>query len=480
MKRKIITSVMILAIMLAAVNIGAVFAGAYDTPFTTAITYQNVGNAATEQLEIWFYANVDQETPTVISRPNLAAGAGTSVFVGGLSEIDPGFQGTAIVVADQPMMATLVQVPQAGTPVKSRPLSNGFAAGTEDSLIPTVNKNVFGTQTTVFSVQNTGSADTPVTVKLYDLDSNIDLTINETLKQGTGMYVDLYELASLGDTWTGSAVVETSGGSIVTSAMESQLVGNGSRAFEGVGEGGLTIYMPSALCQYGPQNISTFFAIQNTSLTTSTSVTTSYYDTDGVKQGEVTNSIGPGAKQSLQTCNNTFSGFLGSAVVESTTTPIIVMGKAEGVVGGSTGIFTAFVGFDTASNNVALPYVRWATNTNFTNNNGQRTYLAIQNIGSSTIGVGELTIQYIDKFGNLVTTHTNDTAIGPGIKFNSYATLGSPSVSEFGYYSDGSAGGSAIVQGPSGSELAVIARVQGYNTYNGLETGEDYNGMDMP
>jgi hypothetical protein len=479
MKRKVITSVMVLAIMLAAINVGAVFAGAYDTAFTTAITYQNVGSAATQQLEIWFYDSPGQDTPIVIPRPNLAAGAGTSVFVGGLSDIDPGFQGTAIVVADQPMLATLVQVPPDGTPVRSRPLSNGFASGTEDSLIPTVNKNMFGTSTTVFSVQNTGSTDTAVTVKLYDLDSNIDLTINETLKSGAGMYVDAYEQAALGDTWTGSAVVETSGGSIVTSAMESQLVGNGARAFEGVGEGGLTIYMPSALCQRGPQKISTFFAIQNTSLTNSTNVTTSYYDTDGVKQGEVTNNIGPGAKQSLQTCNNTFTGFLGSAVVESTSQPIIVMGKAESNIGGNIGIYSAFIGFESASNNVALPYVRWATNNDFTNNNGQRTYLAIQNIGDTTIAVGELTIQYIDRNGNLVTTHTNDTAIAPGIKFNSKAIDGTPTITEFGYYHPG-AGGSAIVQGPSGSELAVIARVQGFDTFTGLENGEDYNGMDMP
>ena len=147
------------------------------------------------------------------------------------------------------------------------------------------------------------------------------------------------------------------------------------------------------------------------------------------------------------------------------------MGKAEG-----NGIYSAFVGFNEATSKIGLPYVRWATDTDFLYNNGQRTYIAIQNIGGTTIPAGGLTIKYYDRDGVLQATDTNPTSIADGIKYNSNANKAG--LSEFGYYHPG-AGGSAIVEGPSGSQLAIIARVQGFDASTWLDNGEDYNGMDI-
>ena len=166
MKKKIGSIILILAVAFVSLNVGTAFAGAYDTPFTTAITYQNVGTSETTQLEIWFYDSPEDTVPTIISRPNLAAGAGTSIWIANL-DIPEGFQGTAIMVSDQPLLATLVQVPPSEGTVRSRPLSNGFSSGTEDTLVATVNKNKFGTSTTTFSVQNVGSSDTEVDITFY-------------------------------------------------------------------------------------------------------------------------------------------------------------------------------------------------------------------------------------------------------------------------------------------------------------------------
>ncbi len=71
-----------IALVLAVASVGVAGAqSAYQTTFTTSITFQNVGTQpATIQFQ--FY-NQGSSTPVVVTRP-LAAGAGSSLFVGGL------------------------------------------------------------------------------------------------------------------------------------------------------------------------------------------------------------------------------------------------------------------------------------------------------------------------------------------------------------------------------------------------------------
>ena len=169
MKFRVFSIFLILAVVAFGLNVGSAFAQAYDTAFTTSITYQNVGTAATTQLEVWFYESASDTSPTIIPRNNLNTGAGTSLYIGGLNQIAQGFRGTAILVSDQPLLATLVQLPQNSPSVKNRPLSNGFSSGSEDTLIPTVIKNAFGgAWYTIFSVQNVGPSATSVDIKFYN------------------------------------------------------------------------------------------------------------------------------------------------------------------------------------------------------------------------------------------------------------------------------------------------------------------------
>jgi hypothetical protein len=255
--------------------------------------------------------------------------------------------------------------------------------------------------------------------------------------------------------------------------MEMQVIGTGTRAFEGLGSGAMKLYMPSSLCNYGPNLTTTNYAVQNVNAGGgSTNVTIEYFDKNGTKTGDETKAIGPGAKASFLTCNQNSDGFTGSAVITRTAEPIVAMCKAVG-----TGLFTAYVGFGSASNNVALPYVRWATQSDFYYNGGQRTYIAIQNIGSSTIPAGTIQVQYIDRNGAILATHTISTALDAGSKANSNANLAG--LSEFGYYHPGY-GGSVKITGPGGSQLAAIARVQGWNPNVWQAVAEDYNGMDIP
>ncbi len=465
MKKKLFATVLTLSLLLAAALPMVAFAGAYDTAFTTAITYQNVDTAATTNLQILFYDGPTDTSPTVITRPNLAAGAGTSLFIGGLSEIGPNFQGSAVMSSDRMLVATLVQLPQSSTTVKNRPLSNGFKAGGPQSLIASVLKNQYDT-TTRFSVQNVGGTPVSVAIDFYNTSAVKVHTINTNIESGSAYLVDAGTISALGTSFNGSAVITATGGDIVSTALELEIVGVGAKAFEGVAAGSTTFYMPSALC--GAYGANTAYAVQNTSLTTSTSVEVLY--SNGRSE---TQSIGPGAKKSFVACNATGmpTGFSGAAVITSDTTPVIAVGKAYG-----SGLATAFVGASAGSQYLALPYVRWATDADYAGGLGQRTFITIQNIGSSDLASGSVKVDYIDKNGAVVATHTLG-AISQGGKTNSSASAAG--LTEFGKYSDGSYGGGAIVYGPSGAELAVVGRVS-TQTGPGTYVAEDYNGIDIP
>ena len=368
------------------------------------------------------------------------------------------------------MVATLVQVPQGSTTIKNRPLSNGFSSGTANSLLATVTKNAFQQQQyTVFSVQNAGTSATDVAIKFYNTSATLVHTINTNLQPGAGYVVDAGSVSQLGATFNGSAVIESTGGSIVSSAMELYSNGTGSNAFEGVGTGSMKFYMPSALCNFSALIQNTYYAVQNTSLTQSTTVTVTY--SNGATQST---SIGPGAKASFTTCSATgmSSGFSGSATVESNTTNVIAVGK---VAGG--GLSTAYVGFSSGASKLALPYVRYGSNTNYNSGLVPRTYIAIQNVGTTTI-TDNILVKYIDRDGVVLGTHTITTDVPVAGKVNSNAT--NAGLVEFGYYGSGQFGGGVIIEGPAGSQLAAVARVVTAVTVSASTAGEDYNGIAVP
>jgi hypothetical protein len=468
--RLIVTALVILTIAFAGIVPNAQ-AQAYSTSYTTSITYQNVGPVATTTLQVLFYALSTTTTPITITRPNLASGAGTSLFIGSLSEISAGFRGSAVMEADQPLIATLVQLPQGSATVKNRPLSNGFPDGAAQSMIASVLKNTFDT-TTVFSVQNVDSQKNDITIKFYDTSAALTDTITASIESGTAFYVDAGLEAGLGASFNGSVVITAlrsnlTGGKIISSAMEMEIVGTGTKAFEGVAVGSTTLYMPSALCDaFGGTN--TAYAVQNTSLITATNVTVTYSNS-----ATETQNILPGAKKSFVACNATgmVSGFSGSATVFSDTTPVVAIGKAYGL-----GLSTAFNGVSSGSAHVGLPYVRWASDANWAAGTQQRVNMTIQNVGSAAI-TGDIVVQYIDRDGVVVGTHTISTGLAVGSKVNSNAS--NAGLSEFGVYVGPQFGGGALITAPAGSQIAVVARVS-TQVSAGLFASEDYNGQATP
>lgn len=464
--RKQLLALSVVVVLVTALIPSVTLAQAYVTPFTTSITYQNVGSSSATII-VQFYESPTDTTPIEIARPALAPNASTSLFVGSLSDVTSGFRGSAIIQSDQPILATMVQLPQGTTPgTRNRPLSNGFSVGgAAQVLIATVLKNQYDT-TTQFSVQNTGSTANDLTFRFYNTSAVQVHSFTQNVQPGAAYFVDAGLIPGLGVSFNGSAVVETVGGSIVGGAMELSTTGSGASAFEGVGAGAMKVYMPSALCAAFGANTS--FAVQNTSLTSPTNVTVTY--SNGVEDSKP---IAPGAKVSFVACSapGMAAGFSGSAVVESTTTPIIAIGKAYG-----SGLSTAFVGVSDGASQIALPYVRWANNANWASGTQQRVFLTIQNIGTTDLAAGAVTVKYLNKDGVQEGTIHSLPAIAAGAKANSTAAMAG--LAEFGI-NGGNYGGGAIISAPAGAQLAVVARVS-TQIAPGQFASEDYNGMPLP
>lgn len=445
---------------------------AYQTSFTTAITYQNVGTGAAD-IEIYFYPNYETTTPIQYTPPQLGQGQSASLFLGNVSSITAGFQGSAVISSNQPLVATLVQVPQGSTTVFARPMTNGFSDGSNVALIATFLKNQYGSHSKI-SIQNIDTQVNNVSIKFYNLAATQVHEINQAIQPGASLYIDAAGIEELGTSFNGSVVAtakrsDNSDGKIVGSSIEFDITGTGAKAFESVSQGADTLYMPSALCNiYGGQN--TAYAIQNTSLTTSTNVTVTY-SPGGASE---TKAIGPGAKATFFTCDATGPNYIGSATVTSTTTPVIAVGKAYGA-----GLSTAHLGLPQGSSKIALPYVRWAPDSHYLNGSRQRTYIAIQNVGASTIPAGSITLTYTDPFGH-TGTHTYDSDLPIGSKFNSDATKAGLTWFGMSEISSQYGGGVIIDCSAQDCELVAIARVQTYIPSSASTAAEDYNGIPIP
>lgn len=443
---------------------------AYNAAFTTSVTYQNVGNADANVLFSFYPEN--NGVPINVSR-TIPAGAAASLFVGSVAEITPGFSGSAVMSSDQPIVATLVQI-SSDPAVRNRPLSNGFSGGTDEVLLPTVLKNQFST-TSRFSIQNISSEAVNLTVNIYNAAAPSDPPIvvaQNNLPAGAAKYFDMGILggiaaASFNGSATVTAVASDGSGAvaIVGSSLESSTTGPATSAFEGVSGGSDTVFMATGLCSaFGA---SSAYAVQNVGVAAA-DVTVTYATGDTAMQN-----IQPGAKYSFAACDAVPAGTSTAATITSAE-PVVAIGKVFG-----SGNSTAWVGANAGAENIALPYVRFTT-ANWANGTRQRGYLAIQNIGAD-LAPGAVVLSYRDLNGDVVGTHTLG-ALATGAKANSNAmhadVVGNDAdLEEFGY--NGGFGGGVTVEGPAGSQLIALVRIQS-NTGGTTVVGEDATGLPIP
>ena len=480
MKTFRIALLLMLVLVVAAFGVASAQTG-LTTNYTTSITYQNV---STQNAVVTFQFYNEKTASAVTINRSINAGAGSSLFLGSLSgaeALPEGFLGSVVMGSNQTIVGTMVQIPQ-NSPVKNRPLSNGFSGGGSQVLLATILKNVFSSSST-FSIQNADTGNINITVKFFRVgETTPALTLTENdIPSGSAKFYEAAEIAGLGASFNGSAVVtavKSNGGlsaNIVGSVLELGTTNLAAKAFEGIGSGSASLYVATALCNvFG--GTTTAYAIQNTDNANAASVTVTYKDLAGATVGTDTKSISAGGKQSFIACDKTPAGFSGSAQIASSGPAIVAIAKAFKSADSNYG--TAFLGASAGSVKIALPYVRYTSQANYDSGARQRTFIAIQNIGGAT--VSNVVVKYLDKDGTVLGTHTI-ASIASGSKANTNATLATGNAAKLAEFGNpeanvgGGFGGAVIIEGPAGSSLIAVGRVQ--SKANGVDVAEDYNGI---
>lgn len=517
---KLSHSIILIVLVVAVAGVVPAYAqSAKNASWVVSVTYQNVGEGPAT-INVDFYGE-GSATPISfnplqgIGSGTLPAGAGASFYIGNVSGIPSGWRGNAVISADQPLVATVVQFSN-DPGFKMRLLSNGFQSSdaSEQYLIATVLLNKFS-RTTVFSIQNVQNEAIRATVRFYDADNNGNLasTITHTIPANSSKYIDM---SNSSDTGLPASTTVFNGSAIVTAVLDSDGVTSAkvvaaaseyytnrpvAANFEGLplNRAATTIYLATALCQrFG---LDTYYAVQNASLTDTAFIEVTYRDTNGntvATDGRY--QIGPGQKKSIVTCTPSdgtdMADFTGSAVIRSYNAatgsdpgaPIVAIGKAQTSALAPTPItadaFTAFMAELSGVSRIACPFIRWASDSNFipSNPGKQRTYIAIQNLEGTTIKVN---VTYKDRNGNTVGS-TQTLTIPAYSKGNSdpssagaVAAGGAAGMNpgEFGYYTDGGFGAGAIIEAhPDNPDAKFIAIVRA----NNAGASEDYNGPPAP
>jgi hypothetical protein len=412
----------------------------------------------------------------------LNPGAGTSYSVASINGIAAGFKGSAVVSSDARVVSTVVQFVAGGVGGRNvRPVSNGFQPSDAASsyLIPTVLSNEFNT-TTVFAIQNAEAEPITATVKIYAVSSDLLVAnVRYGIKAGESQFVDVSTIPGVNSFFSGSATVDAvkvsdnSPGNIVVSSSEYNLTNYLASSVEATKGGANTVYMPIMLCKLnGVGTATSSYAIQNADVVTSTFTLTVRKLDGSVQLNSETYTLKPSSKASVDLCKTGFlpAGFNGSAVINSTGGKIVAVGKVYGE-----GLSTAFLGATSGAQVLAAPYIRFAPNTTFQSGARQRTFIAVQNLGTDAVPV---TVSYRNKDGAEVKSVTLNVPGNGGKANTDPGSAGAlDSKGRFGEYDDGSFGGGVIISGPTGAKLVATVRV--LSGVGAVRTGEDYNAIPV-
>ena len=467
-----------------------------NQPFTTRIYVQNP-NPNPASVIVNFFDELGSGMPHSVNVPfNLNSNGSTEILVGALSGLGSGWKGSAVISADQPVVAASVQVPPSGY---GHMMSNAFtsAEGTSNLFLTTFLRDV-GSEVSLFGVQNIESEAINIRARFIDTGGNPVITPTLVLQANTAKFFDAANAAatigpSFPITFNGSVVVtatKVSDGSParIVGISETRRNDTGSSpnrfrayAFEAIplSAGAQTIYMPTALCKSGPGSQTTFFAIQNLSFTSPTVITVTYTAVTGSLPSPNVQNLPPLAKVSVDPCQtNGAAAYSGAATITSSSQPIAAVGKAAQTSGPLTQprFTTAFLAQASGASRLAVPYIRWnPPGTDF------RSFVAIQNIGSTSIPAGQLTVTYYDQNGTVAANCTSVVAMAVGAKLNSTAANTFPADFTCSPAVDVSSTfiGSAVIQGPSGSNLLAVVRNFAPAASAQIHT-EDFNAILLP
>jgi hypothetical protein len=437
---------------------------AAGTGFSTTITYQNVGMDIAH-ITILYYPE-GQSTPISIARPDLPVGASATVSIGNLETTPASFQGSAVIKSDVEVAVLMTQIPTTVS-VKARPLAGATTKGSASIWLLHIVK-ITGTAA-IISVQNLDNSPANIKFTFYGGVNPVILNKNNTPIGGSA-YVNLADLSDLPNLYAGSVLVESvragssTPGKITGMALYSGGTSTDANSTESLTGGGTKLYMPVAMCNFMGGMASSYFVL-NTDPVQSASVTVTYntgkYETQSLasRTGRFFNACTP---------SGTVSGYSGYATIKSNGPLILAKGLIKNM-----GMSASFIGQSTGAERLAFPHAVYSTS-KYATGLRSRTTISVMNLGGN-LAAGAVKAKYFGKDGKLIGTYSFPAFVS-GVKIDTNAAQLGATGAEFGYYSDGTTGGSVILEGPVGSSLMAVGWV--INVVSaGVYSGEMYNGI---
>lgn len=366
--------------------------------WSTGFQVQNL-SASTANISVTFY----QQNGTALqpfSDTVAANGSKTYSVLNGTAgpSVPAGFNGSAVISADQPVAAILNI---SGNNFQYGGSASGISAGATKVGLPLIQKNNGGFQTWC-SIQNAGSAAASVTVTFAPRDSasgNAFTTAAVSIQPGAATTIDTSAIAGLGTKFVGAATVNSSQ---PVAAICNQTGLGASKTlltYDGFGAGSTNVRAP--LVQNGNGAAGNLFSsgisIQNVGSTT-TNITVAFSpNTRGSFQpANITfNNVAAGQTKTINTANATnnanapgFGGntaaqrYVGSATITSSSQPLVAVVNQIGA--SSTG--SSYEGYNplNGTTKVSLPLL-------MANNGGFNTAFQCQNVGSAS---ATITVKY--------------------------------------------------------------------------------------
>jgi hypothetical protein len=444
---RVVLGLSLLVALLIPIGIASAQLGAYGSSFQV----QNLANDEAT-IAITFY-NQDGTVATTVSDA-IDANSSNTYFAVTTPGLPDGFNGSAVISADQPIRA--IHNLDAGGFVYGAS-SSGYTAGADEVSLPLIMRNNSGFNTW-FNVQNAGSGTATVDVSFKAGLSGTDWDHSSvTIEPGAAYTFDQSTMTNLGDVFVGSATV-TSNQPVVATVVE---VGPDTLyAYDGFIAGDPDIIGP--LFQYNNAGFSSSVQVQNIG-DASTNITLEYTPSFAGVACEETQTVAAGAAGTFglfafaQAGNDCFdkngtNAFVGSVTVKtnSASQDLVAIVNQHNFSTGKASAYSAF-GPDEAKQCTSLPLI-------MDRNSNYWTGLSLINVGADTT----VTIDY-SNFGT-----TADETI-PLTSDESAITLNNGAIQD-GYV------GSAQVCGASASDqILVIVNEQNLTvggdqlfTYNGF------------
>jgi hypothetical protein len=415
--------------------------------WTTGFQVQNLGTT-TATAEIVLY-NQDGTPAATISGESIPANGSKTYFP--VPNVSEGFQGSAVISADQPVAAILNILGNSGSSPYYSEAATGITEGATTVNLPLILRGNSGFNTW-FAVQNAGSAAANVTVEFTAGGAGNSFTTSPvSIEPGASQIFDQSVQSQLGALFVGSAkVTSTEPLAVVVNQVGTGAL-NTQFTYSGFPAGSDSIALP--LVQQGNSGFISGISIQNVG-SVAADVTVDYgtnlvpggaslpNDTVTLQAGESTVFLKDGADR-----------YVGSAVISTGAADqqvVAIVNQSSPTSG------TAYEGLDqstTPTNRASLPLL-------VSQNAGFNTGVQCRNVGSSATTI---TLTYSD-FNGFTPSPAEETNVAAGGTANFQQNFGQQYV-----------GSGVVTTSPSSNVVCIVNQLNdgtiggdAFLTYNGI------------